>query len=76
MDPAARQSARIWLTGHSTGGALAQLQALRLAQAFGRDRVGGVMLFNSDRVGSLAFSQHFDGWLGDRTLRFGYGLGE
>lgn len=76
MDPEAGAYFRVWLTGHSSGGALAQLMALRLAMAFGAARVGGVVMFNSDRVGSAAFARHFDGVLGNRTMRFGYGRGE
>lgn len=76
MDAAARPAARVWLTGHSSGGALAQLLTLRLALALGPARVGGVLLFNSDRAGSAGFAAHYDSLLGDRTLRVGYGAGE
>jgi hypothetical protein len=76
MDPSVRPSARVWLTGHSSGAAAAQLLALRLAGALGPARVGGVLLFNSDRAGSARFARHYDSVLGNRTLRYGYGLGE
>jgi hypothetical protein len=77
MPGPSRAAARVWLAGHSSGGALCQLAALRLAAALpgGAHRIGGVLLFNADRVGSAAFSEHYDSLLGPRTLRFGYGLG-
>jgi hypothetical protein len=77
IPPAERARARVWLAGHSSGGALCQLAALRLGLALegGPAAVGGVLLFNADRVGSAAFARHYDGLLGERTLRFGYGLG-
>jgi pimeloyl-ACP methyl ester carboxylesterase len=75
MDPADRPNHRIWLTGHSSGGALSQLFALRLALLAGPGRVGGVLLFNSDRVGSAGFAAFYDTLLGPVTTRFGYGLG-
>ncbi|GBF96857.1 hypothetical protein Rsub_09713 [Raphidocelis subcapitata] len=74
MEPSARAGARVWLTGHSSGGAAAQLLALRLAATIGPARIGGVLLFNSDRVGSAGFARHYDSLLGNRTLRYGYGL--
>jgi hypothetical protein len=38
--------------------------------------IGGVFLFNSDRVGSAGFAAHYDSHLGNVTLRYGYGHGE
>ena len=65
----------MWLAGHSSGAAEAQLLALRLERALGRGAGGGALLFNSDRTGSTAFARHYDAILGNRTLRFGYGHG-
>lgn len=51
--------ARIWVTGHSLGGALATITAARILRAIdeGADlRLGGLVTFGSPRVGDHAFA--------------------
>lgn len=62
---------RIFLTGHSLGGALAILCAYR----FRRDpflAVQGVYTFGSPRVGDVAFRDAYGSTLGNRTHRWVY----
>jgi triacylglycerol lipase len=55
---------RLWLTGHSLGGALAML----CAQAW-EGTVEGVYTFGQPRVGDSAFCAHYDFTLKRRTFR-------
>jgi triacylglycerol lipase len=55
---------RVWLTGHSLGGALATLAADRL-----RD-VAGVYTFGSPRVGDPVFARGFNARHAGRSFRF------
>jgi triacylglycerol lipase len=58
---------RLWVTGHSLGGALAKLWALRAA---GRGHaVAGVYTFGQPRVGDAAFAAHYNSLLQDRSFR-------
>jgi len=61
------QDARLWVTGHSLGGALAMLWALRAAQS-GYD-IAGVYTFGQPRAGDAAFSRLYDSRLKIRTWR-------
>jgi len=57
---------RLWLTGHSLGGALAKLAAAR----FFRDHaIAGVYTFGEPRVGNAAFRDCYDYWLRSKTFR-------
>jgi hypothetical protein len=58
---------RIWLTGHSLGGALAKLFALRAALE--RRRPDGVYTFGEPRVGNAALRDCYDALLKGRTFR-------
>lgn len=65
------ESARtIYLAGHSLGGALATLTAKYLAEMGHLDRVAGVYLYGSPRVGNAAFARAYNQALGYRTFRF------
>jgi pimeloyl-ACP methyl ester carboxylesterase len=64
------QGARLWVTGHSLGGALAMLWALWAAQN-GHD-IAGVYTFGQPRAGDAAFSQLYDSILKTRTWRSVY----
>jgi len=55
---------RLWLTGHSLGGALAMLCALAWEGA-----VAGVYTFGQPRVGDAAFCARYDSALKGRTFR-------
>jgi predicted lipase len=65
-----RTKYRLWIIGHSDGSSLAQLAALRAAHTLGLDTMGGVFLFGAQRVGSIAFAQHYNRLLGNQTLRW------
>jgi triacylglycerol lipase len=62
----------IWITGHSLGGALAELCAARASfdPAIGRVPIQGVYTFGQPRVGDDAFAALLNGALGSRTFRF------
>lgn len=55
----ANGGARIWFTGHSLGGALAELATARSFNLFGSARVGGLYTFGKPRVGNQAYSDSF-----------------
>ena len=59
---------RLWITGHSLGGALAMLFALRLKIRRGRE-VAGVYTFGQPRLGNIPFSLGYDDALKARTFR-------
>lgn len=48
-------SRRIWLTGHSLGGAIATLCAAKIAHIYGGKVIGGVYTFGQPRVGNRDF---------------------
>jgi hypothetical protein len=58
---------RLWVTGHSLGGALAKLWAL-WAAGRGHD-VAGVYTFGQPRVGDAAFASFYNSVLGARSFR-------
>lgn len=62
---------RYWITGHSLGGALATLYAVRLADA--GLNVAGLYTFGSPRVGCRCFAQHADYVLSGRHFRVVHG---
>lgn len=63
-----RDGRRLWLTGHSLGGALANLTALQLF----RDgiQVTGVVTFASPRVGDAAWQERFESAFGERAQQW------
>ncbi|KAF8058124.1 hypothetical protein HT031_005784 [Scenedesmus sp. PABB004] len=64
---------RVYLIGHSLGGALAAIGALRLRHVFaqrgGAGEVAGVWLFGCPRVGDAGWQREYDAHLLSRTLR-------
>ncbi|KAG2422396.1 hypothetical protein HXX76_016080 [Chlamydomonas incerta] len=62
--------AKIWVTGHSMGGAVAQIASLHLATRLGADKLGGVVGFASPRVGDAGYRALYDRLLGGRHLKF------
>lgn len=64
-----RHGRRIYLTGHSTGGALATLCAYRF-QKVGGVNVEGVYTFGAPRVGNNGFAQAYNAMLGEQTYRW------
>ncbi|HET6377076.1 MAG TPA: lipase family protein [Methylocella sp.] len=65
------QGARIFLTGHSLGGALAVLAADRILKAGGR--VDAVYTFGMPRPGTKEFAAAYNERIGGRTYRLVYG---
>jgi triacylglycerol lipase len=61
------QETRLWVTGHSLGGALAKLWAL-WAAGRGHD-VAGVYTFGQPRVGDAAFASFYDSVLRAQSFR-------
>ena len=59
---------RLWVTGHSLGGALATLAVDRFIGE-GRE-VHGLYTFGQPRVGNEVFADHFDKKIKHRTFRF------
>jgi pimeloyl-ACP methyl ester carboxylesterase len=59
-------SGKIFITGHSLGGALAILCALELSVR--KIRVGGVYTFGQPRVGNKSFARTYNAHLGDVTF--------
>jgi triacylglycerol lipase len=60
---------RIWVTGHSLGGALAVVCSYRLMTDEGKE-IAGVMTFGQPRVGSPGFCKHMDTELRGRMVHF------
>jgi hypothetical protein len=56
---AASAGRKIWLTGHSLGGAMAAVAAARLEAQFGIP-IEGVVTFGAPKVGDESFAAHFD----------------
>jgi len=66
---AARGGRAVWITGHSLGGALAELAAAKAAVVSGIP-VQGVYTFGQPRVGDEAFASKMHDTLGARIFRF------
>ena len=74
------ETQKLWITGHSLGGALAALTAYRLVQGsepvFTAEQIGGVFTFGQPRVGDSKYSHEYkdlqqqDDCLNDRHFRF------
>jgi triacylglycerol lipase len=64
-----RGNRAVWITGHSLGGALAELAAAR-AVLESAISVQGVYTFGQPRVGDGAFAQRMETALGARVFRF------
>ncbi len=62
-----KSTQRIWLTGHSQGGALAQLTARRLFDE--KFSIQGVYTFGQPKVGDLLFASSYDNVLRKQTFR-------
>lgn len=60
---------KLWVTGHSLGGALANLLAYRLVRDDGFE-VDGVMTFAAPRVGGQSWQKKYQALLGDRSWRW------
>jgi pimeloyl-ACP methyl ester carboxylesterase len=60
---------KVYLTGHSLGGALATLCAYRF-QRVGSVPVSGVYVFGSPRIGDVGFANAYNGLLKDKTFRW------
>lgn len=61
---------RLWFTGHSLGGALAVLAAMRWAHEARTPAIAGVYTIGQPRVGDAAFSAAYDRALGKVTFRY------
>lgn len=61
---------RVWITGHSLGGALAVLFAARLAGMRRGLDVDGVVTLGAPRVASVFGARWLDGMMGSRILQF------
>ena len=57
---------RIWLTGHSLGGAIATLVAARIVHSRGPEALGGMYTFGQPRVGNGTFKRMLIGKLGGK----------
>jgi triacylglycerol lipase len=66
---AARGDRKVWITGHSLGGALAELAAAKAAIVSGIP-VQGVYTFGQPRVGDEGFARKVNEVLGSRIFRF------
>lgn len=64
-----KQPKRIWITGHSLGGALAVVCGYKLMTDEGKE-IAGVMTFGQPRVGSPEFCKHMDSELRGRMVHF------
>jgi pimeloyl-ACP methyl ester carboxylesterase len=60
---------KMWITGHSLGGALAQLAALDLFFKPNAPSIAGVYTFGQPRVGNAAFAAFYNDILKDQSYR-------
>jgi hypothetical protein len=60
---------KVWITGHSLGGALAVVCAYRLSSMENLE-IAGVMTFGQPKVGNSAFCKHMDVTLSGRMVYF------
>lgn len=63
----------IVLTGHSLGGALAQLEAKRLIDYGYANNIKRLVTFGSPKVGAKSFQEHLDKYLLDKTTHYIFG---
>ena len=61
---------KLFLTGHSLGGALAMLTASRFASLSRASEIDAIFTFGQPRAGDREFARHFDREFGDRTFRY------
>ena len=61
---------KIWLTGHSLGGALAQITAYRLERAHKNIDVQGVVTFGAPMIGTSEFTNKFDSRFQEQAQRW------
>jgi hypothetical protein len=66
-----RPGARVFLTGHSLGGALAVLAAERCVTS--EIPIGAIYTFGMPRVGDARFAERYNERVGDVTFRLAYG---
>jgi triacylglycerol lipase len=64
-----KNNQKVFLTGHSLGGALAQLCAYRF-QKVGGVPVSGVYVFGSPRFADITLANAYNALLGDKTFRW------
>jgi triacylglycerol lipase len=64
-----KNNQKVFLTGHSLGGALATLCAYRF-QKVGGVPMAGVYVFGSPRVGDIGFANQYNNLLKDKTFRW------
>jgi triacylglycerol lipase len=65
----------LYLTGHSLGGAIATITALRIAQEMPAlaDRIHGIYTFGMPRTGDATYAMRYNAALGPRTFRLVHG---
>lgn len=68
LNPRLQYNKPVYITGHSFGGALAILEADRLAQC--DVNIQEVVTFGSPMVGALSFKEQYEAKLGDKTTRY------
>lgn len=61
---------KLYLTGHSLGGALAMLTAARFASAQRAAEIDAIVTFGQPRAGDREFARRFDRDFGGRAFRF------
>jgi len=61
---------RIWFAGHSLGGGLATLAAMRWACTYGVQHIGGIYTFGAPKCGNEQFKILYEAELAHRTFRF------
>jgi triacylglycerol lipase len=64
-----RKPKRVWITGHSLGGAFAVVCSYRLSSMENLE-IAGVMTFGQPKVGNAAFCKHMEDTLSGRTVYF------
>ncbi|MDF1811817.1 MAG: lipase family protein [Verrucomicrobiales bacterium] len=72
IDSAYRDNKKIYLAGHSLGGALCILTAARIAKKYRADLVGGIYTYGQPKVGNQAFVNYFKKHFADQYFRFVY----
>jgi hypothetical protein len=65
----AKKTKRIWITGHSLGGAMAAICSYRLSTIENLE-IAGLMTFGQPKVGSKAFCDHMESQLAGRVVYF------